>query len=143
MQAGIYPPPSLNNIFKELSYDIGMPIPTHGNLTKWAQQGVLLLNASLTVRAHEPMSHAKIGWATFTNQVIQTIAQQKSNIVFILWGKFAQQKASLISVENHLILTAAHPSPFSADKGFFGCKHFSETNTYLLKHKQLPIDWYL
>jgi uracil-DNA glycosylase len=140
---GIYPPPSLNNIFKELENDIGMPIPSHGNLTHWAKQGVLLLNASLTVRANEPMSHAKIGWATFTDEVIKKIADLKEHVVFVLWGKFAQQKASFIDANKHLILMAPHPSPLSAHTGFFGCSHFSLTNQYLLQHKKTAIDWYL
>jgi uracil-DNA glycosylase len=140
---GIYPPPSLNNIFLELNTNVGMPIPTHGNLTKWAQQGVLLLNASLTVRANEPMSHAKIGWATFTDATISAISNLKQNIVFLLWGKFAQEKAKLINADKHLILQAPHPSPLSAHKGFLGCQHFSQTNNFLLKTNQNAIDWYL
>jgi uracil-DNA glycosylase len=140
---GVYPPPSLNNIFKELATDIGMPIPNHGNLTKWAQQGVLLLNASLTVRKNEPMSHSKIGWAKFTDAVIKTISEKKMHIVFILWGKFAQEKAVLIDATKHLILSSPHPSPMSADRGFFGCQHFSKTNNYLTQHQIPAIDWYL
>lgn len=144
VQDGVKPPPSLQNIFKELRGDIGMMIPTHGNLTSWAQQGVLLLNASLTVRANEPMSHAKIGWANFTDAVIKTISNEKEKIVFLLWGKFAQEKASLINdSKGHLILQAPHPSPFSADRGFFGCKHFSKTNQFLLSIGKDPIDWSL
>src|SRR6201992_2130881 len=130
---GIPPPPSLINIFKELQNDIGMPIPSHGDLTHWAQQGVMLLNASLTVRAHEPMSHSKIGWAEFTDAVIEKISNGKKNTVFLLWGKFAQEKQSLVDETKHLVLKAAHPSPFSADKGFFGCKHFSKANAWLMK----------
>ncbi len=140
---GVYPPPSLNNIFKELATDIGMPIPNHGNLTKWAQQGVLLLNASLTVRKNEPMSHSKIGWAQFTDAVIKTISQEKNHIVFILWGKFAQEKATLIDATKHVVLCSAHPSPMSADRGFFGSQHFSKTNNYLIQHQIPAIDWYL
>ncbi len=138
---GIPPPPSLINIFKELYTDIGMPIPSRGNLTHWAEQGVLLLNASLTVRANEPMSHSKIGWAEFTDTVITKISQLKKNMVFLLWGKFAQEKQVLIDETRHHILKAAHPSPFSADKGFFGCRHFSKTNKYLSDHGIDPIDW--
>jgi uracil-DNA glycosylase len=140
---GIAPPPSLVNIFKELQADIGVPPPAHGNLTHWAEQGVMLLNASLTVRANEPMSHANIGWATFTDTVISKISMLKKNIVFILWGKFAQEKQALIDETKHCLLKAAHPSPFSADKGFFGCRHFSKTNEWLVKHGIDPIDWKL
>ena len=143
VQTGINPPPSLNNIFKELNSDIRMPIPNHGNLTKWAEQGVLLLNASLTVRANEPMSHSKIGWATFTDSVIKKISDQKKRVVFILWGKFAQEKQVLIDETKHLVLKAAHPSPFSANNGFFGCRHFSKTNEYLTKNGIDPVDWSL
>lgn len=144
VMAGIKPPPSLVNIFKELHADLGVPIPNHGTLTKWAEQGVLLLNASLTVRAGEPMSHSKIGWAQFTNAVIKKISDEKKNVVFLLWGKFAQEKQELIDVtRHHLILKAAHPSPFSADSGFFGCKHFSKTNQFLVQNGIDPIDWAL
>ncbi|HVM87018.1 MAG TPA: uracil-DNA glycosylase [Puia sp.] len=138
---GVAQPPSLVNIFKELHHDMGIKIPPHGNLTHWAEQGVMLLNASLTVRANEPMSHSKIGWAEFTDSVIHLISYHKNNIVFLLWGKFAQEKQSLINAEKHLVLKAAHPSPFSADKGFFGCRHFSKTNDYLKKNGIAPIDW--
>lgn len=139
----IAPPPSLINIFKELHNDIGLPIPPTGNLTKWAKQGVLLLNAVLTVRANEPASHAKIGWMEFTNAVISKISAEKEGVIFLLWGKFAQEKQSLIDETKHHVLKAAHPSPFSADKGFFGCKHFSKTNHYLMQQRQDPIDWLL
>ena len=138
---GIKIPPSLMNIYKELNKDIGMPIPTTGNLTKWANQGVLLLNAVLTVRANEPASHAKIGWMNFTDDVIQLLSNEKKNLVFLLWGNFAQQKQIYIDATKHKILKAAHPSPFSAHNGFFGCKHFSDTNEYLVKHHKNPIDW--
>ena len=140
---GIPPPPSLVNIFKELQTDTGLSMPRHGNLTYWARQGVLLLNASLTVRANEPMSHSKIGWATFTDTVIEKISQQKKEVVFLLWGKFAQEKQILIDETRHLVLKAAHPSPFSVEKGFFGCRHFSKTNEYLTGNKIDPIDWKL
>lgn len=143
VQYGVAPPPSLVNIFKELQDDIGIPIPNHGNLTHWADQGVFLLNASLTVRAGEPMSHAKIGWAPFTDAVIKTISDKKEHVVFLLWGKFAQEKSVLINQAKHLILRAAHPSPLSAHAGFMGCKHFSKTNEYLVKHGIDPIDWRL
>lgn len=140
---GIPKPPSLINIFKELHEDVGVPIPDHGNLTQWAMQGVFLLNASLTVRNGEPMSHAKIGWSIFTDQVIKTISEQREHVVFILWGKFAQEKKYLINDAKHLILKAAHPSPLSAHTGFFGCKHFSKTNDWLMKNGIDPVDWKL
>jgi uracil-DNA glycosylase len=143
VQPGIAPPPSLLNIFKELQDDIGIPVPSHGNLNHWAEQGVFLLNASLTVRAGEPMSHAKIGWAPFTDAVIKTISDKKEHVVFLLWGKFAQEKSVLINQARHLILRAAHPSPLSAYAGFLGCKHFSKTNEYLVKHGIDPVDWSL
>lgn len=143
VQNGVPPPPSLNNIFKELHEDIGMKIPNHGNLTKWAEQGVFLLNASLTVRAGEPMSHSKIGWAQFTDTVIKTISAQKEHVVFLLWGKFAQDKRMLIDEAKHLVLKAAHPSPLSAYAGFFGCKHFSKANQYLMSKGIDPVDWSL
>jgi uracil-DNA glycosylase len=143
VQYGVPPPPSLINIFKELQDDIGFRIPDHGNLTKWAEQGVFLLNASLTVRAGEPMSHAKIGWADFTDNVIKKIAAQKSNIVFLLWGKFAQEKRVLIDEAKHCILRSVHPSPLSAHGGFFGCKHFSKANEYLMSKGIDPVDWNL
>ncbi len=141
VQDGVKPPPSLVNIFKELKTDIGMPIPPTGNLTCWAKQGVFLLNAILTVRANEPASHANIGWMEFTNAVISRISEEKKGIVFLLWGKFAQEKQALIDETKHFVLKAAHPSPFSADKGFFGCKHFSKTNELLMKQGLDPIDW--
>ena len=143
VQKGVHPPPSLVNIFKELHEDVGMPIPSHGNLEKWAQQGVLLLNASLTVRAGEPMSHAKIGWHHFTDTVIQKVSEEKKHVVFLLWGKFAQEKRTLIDESKHLILKSAHPSPLSAHNGFFGNGHFSKANAYLMKHGIDPIDWAL
>lgn len=139
---GIKPPPSLVNIFKEIKSDIGLQMPADfGDLTHWAKQGVLLLNAALTVRAGEPFSHAKFGWADFTDAVIRTISDQKENVVFILWGKFAQEKQALIDETKHHVLRAAHPSPFSADKGFFGSKPFSKTNALLIKDGNEPIDW--
>jgi len=138
---GVPPPPSLVNIYKELNADIGMPIPTKGNLTKWAKQGVLLLNASLTVRANEAASHAKVGWMEFTDAVIRRLSDEKKNVVFLLWGRFAQEKQSLIDETKHHVLKAAHPSPLSAYNGFFGCKHFSKTNDLLMKAGLQPIDW--
>lgn len=140
---GIPPPPSLANIFKELHNDIGMAIPTTGNLTKWANQGVLLLNAILTVRANEAASHAKIGWMDFTNAVIKKISDEKKGVVFLLWGRFAQEKQVLIDEMKHYVLKAAHPSPLSAHNGFWGCKHFSRTNELLTKQGINPIDWSL
>jgi uracil-DNA glycosylase len=131
---GMKPPPSLVNIFKELHKDIGMPIPSTGNLTTWAKQGVLLLNAVLTVRANEPASHAKIGWTKFTDDVILSLSSQKMGLVFILWGNFAQEKIKLIDSSKHKILKAAHPSPFSAYNGFFGCNHFSAANERSEEH---------
>ena len=138
---GVKIPPSLSNIYKELNKDIGMPIPTTGNLTKWATQGVLLLNSALTVRANEPASHSKIGWMDFTNDVIKIISTQQNNVVFLLWGNFAHQKQLLIDNTKHKILKAAHPSPLSAHNGFFGTKHFSSANQYLTLHHKNPIDW--
>lgn len=141
---GIKPPPSLVNIFKEIESDTGVAMPLqYGNLTRWAEQGVLLLNAALTVRANEPFSHANFGWADFTNAVIQKISDEKTGIVFLLWGKFAQEKQILIDETRHFVLKAAHPSPFSAHTGFFGCKHFSKTNELLVKQGVSPIDWKL
>ncbi len=140
---GIVKPPSLINIFKELKNDLGIDIPENGNLEKWASQGVLLLNASLSVRQNEPGSHSAIGWLQFTDQVIKKISDEKEGIIFLLWGKFAQEKQSLIDETKHFVLKAAHPSPFSADKGFFGCKHFSKTNELLMKQNKEPIDWKL
>lgn len=140
----ILPPPSLVNIFKEIKSDTGAVMPERmGNLTNWAKQGVLLLNAVLTVRAGEPASHARIGWMDFTDAVIRKISDEKQGIVFLLWGKFAQEKQVLIDETRHHVLKAAHPSPFSADKGFFGCRHFSKTNEFLLKEGKAPIDWKL
>ncbi len=143
VQKGIPPPPSLVNIFKELHDDVGIPIPNHGHLEKWAQQGVLLLNASLTVRAGEPMSHAKIGWHHLTDAAISKISEGRKHVVFMLWGRFAQEKAALIDGSKHLILKSAHPSPLSAKNGFFGNHHFSKANQYLMKHGLDPIDWAL
>ena len=140
---GIAKPPSLINIFKELENDLGIAPAKNGNLEKWAVQGVLLLNASLTVRQNEPGSHSKIGWLQFTDSVISKISEQKKGIVFLLWGKFAQEKQAIIDETKHYVLKAAHPSPFSADKGFFGCRHFSKTNELLALQHQEPIDWKL
>jgi uracil-DNA glycosylase len=136
-------PPSLKNIFKELNTDLELPISKSGNLEKWAKQGVLLLNSTLTVREKEPGSHQKIGWEELTDSIITKISNDKSGIIFLLWGKFAQEKSMLINNKKHYILTAAHPSPFSAYRGFFGCKHFSKTNEILKQNNQTPIDWKL
>ncbi len=144
VQNGVKPPPSLVNIYKEIQGDLNIAMPVgYGNLTHWAQQGVLLLNAILTVRANEPASHSKIGWMNFTDSVITKISDEKKGIVFLLWGKFAQEKQLLIDETKHFVLKAAHPSPFSADKGFFGCKHFSKTNDLLTQQGISPIDWKL
>ena len=140
---GVPKPPSLVNIFKELHSDLGIKIPESGNLEKWAKQGVLLLNASLTVRKNEPGSHAKIGWLQFTDSVIRKISDEKQGIVFLLWGKFAQEKQAIIDETKHYVLKAAHPSPYSANNGFFGCRHFSLTNELLMKQHKSPIDWKL
>ena len=140
---GVTKPPSLINIFKELQTDLGIAPSVDGNLEKWAMQGVLLLNASLTVRKNEPGSHSKIGWINFTDAVIKKISTKKKGLVFLLWGKFAQDKQALIDETKHHVLKAAHPSPFSADKGFFGCKHFSKTNEFLMLEGLQPIDWKL
>lgn len=134
-------PPSLVNIFKEMNADLGLPIPGHGNLEQWAKQGVFLLNATLTVVAHLAGSHQNKGWETFTDAVIKLIADQKEHVVFILWGAYAQNKAWMIDEQKHLILTAPHPSPLSAHRGFFGSKPFSKTNAYLKEHGIEPIQW--
>lgn len=140
---GVPPPPSLVNIFKELHEDLGLPIPRHGNLQHWADQGVLLLNASLTVEAHAAMSHSKIGWHHFTDAVIRHVSDDKEHVVFILWGRFAQGKESLIDKNKHFIIKSAHPSPLSAHNGFFGSRPFSKANEWLEKHGIGPIDWSL
>ena len=140
---GVRPPPSLGNIFKEMKTDLGIPVPANGNLEKWARQGVLLLNATLTVRADSPGSHQQKGWEKFTDAVISNLSSEKSGLVFILWGKYAQAKEALIDKTKHHVLKAAHPSPFSADSGFFGCKHFSKTNDILKQQGKEPIDWSL
>lgn len=141
VRKGVRKPPSLQNIFKELNSDIGMGIPTHGSLETWARQGVLLLNTCLTVRKQSPASHQNKGWEFFTNAVIHKISAEKKNVVFMLWGNHAHHKASLINLNKHLILKAVHPSPMSVHRGFFGCKHFSEANRYLMDNHISPIDW--
>ena len=138
---GIPQPPSLVNIFKELKNDLNIHIPDHGDLSKWAQQGVLLLNASLTVRANQPNSHKGIGWEKFTDATIRVISEKKEGIIFLLWGKNAQSKIELIDINKHYILESSHPSPYSANYGFLGCKHFSKTNEILKSIGRKPIDW--
>jgi uracil-DNA glycosylase len=142
--SGIAFPPSLKNIFAELVTDIpGFQIPNSGDLTKWAKQGVLLLNATLTVRAHQAASHQKQGWETFTDQVIEKISSELENVVFLLWGSYAHKKSALVDNKKHLILKAVHPSPLSVYRGFFGSKHFSQANAYLSANGRQPIDWKL
>lgn len=141
VQEGVPVPPSLVNIYKELSRDLGRPIPTSGDLTHWAEQGVLLLNATLTVQAHRAGSHQGKGWEELTDAAIQALNKNRSNIVFMLWGSYAQRKGQFIDRRRHLVLTAVHPSPLSAYRGFIGCGHFSQANTYLQQHGQQPINW--
>ena len=138
---GVAFPPSLQNIFKEIEADLGTAIPTSGNLTRWANQGVLLLNATLTVRAHQAGSHQRKGWEEFTDAAIRALAEQREHLVFILWGAYAQKKGAFIDRNKHLVLASAHPSPLSAYHGFFGNKHFSRTNEYLVAHGKTPIEW--
>lgn len=138
---GVRMPPSLVNIFKEIRDDLGKPMPTSGNLQRWAKQGVLLLNATLTVRASSPGSHQNKGWETFTDAVIRKISEEKEHIVFLLWGSYAQKKGEIIDRKKHFVLLSPHPSPFSADRGFFGNKHFSKTNEYLKSQGLQEIDW--
>lgn len=138
---GITMPPSLKNIFKEIEKDLGKPFPKSGDLERWANQGVLLLNATLTVRGSSPGSHQKKGWEEFTDAVIKVISDEKNNVVFLLWGAYAQKKGEIIDRSKHLVLMSAHPSPFSADRGFFGNKHFSKTNAYLKSKGLKEIDW--
>ncbi len=141
VKRGVQIPPSLVNIYKEIETDLGITEPNCGDLTKWARGGVLLLNTTLTVRAHLANSHSKCGWAWFTDSVIKLISENTQNVAFILWGGNARSKAPLIDQGKHLILQAPHPSPLSAYNGFFGCRHFSKTNAYLLSHGRQPIDW--
>lgn len=143
VKKGVKPPPSLKNIYKELKTDVNFTEPNHGELTQWAKQGVFLLNATLTVRKSQPGSHQKKGWETFTNETIKAISNKKKGVVFLLWGRFAQEKENLIDAKKHHILKAAHPSPFSAYNGFFGCKHFSKTNSLLQSQNLTPINWNL
>ncbi len=138
---GVMQPPSLQNIFKELLDDVGKPIPSSGNLEKWAKQGILLLNATLTVREKQPGSHQGKGWESFTDQILRMISEEKKHVVFLLWGAYAQRKGILVDESKHLVLKSAHPSPFSARNGFFGNKHFSQTNKYLEQTNQQTIYW--
>lgn len=138
---GVPNPPSLQNIFKEIQSDLGKPLPANGDLTRWAQQGVLLLNATLTVQAHQAGSHQRKGWEEFTDAAIRSLAEEREHLVFILWGAYAQKKGAFIDRNKHLVLTSAHPSPLSAYNGFFGNKHFSRANEYLKAHGIAEIDW--
>ena len=138
---GVPFPPSLQNIFKEIQTDLGTPVPQSGNLTRWAEQGVLLLNATLTVRAHQAGSHQRHGWEEFTDAVIKTLSNEREHLVFILWGAYAQKKGAVIDRNKHLVLSSAHPSPLSAYHGFFGNRHFSLTNAYLQQYGKQPIVW--
>lgn len=143
VQDGVKPPPSLINIYKEIHSDLEIPIPNTGYLEPWAQQGVFLLNAILTVRARQPASHRNFGWEQFTDAVIQTLSEKREHLVFLLWGKFAQSKRELIDPVKHKILMAPHPSPYSANSGFFGCRHFSQANNFLKEKGYEQIDWQL
>ena len=141
VESGVDLPPSLINIYKEIESDIGHKSITNGDLTAWANQGVLLLNSTLTVRAHAAASHAGHGWETFTDAVIRAVAQNRKNVVYMLWGSFAQKKAEMVDKNENLVLCSAHPSPLSAYRGFFGNHHFSRANEYLTQHGKTPIDW--
>ncbi len=143
VQKGIKSPPSLKNMYKELSDDVGFQAPEHGCLEEWADQGVLLLNSVLTVEKSKPASHQKRGWEEFTDDIIQELSEKREGLVFILWGAYAQKKGAIIDASKHLILQSPHPSPFSARHGFFGCKHFSKTNAYLESIGKTPINWQL
>lgn len=141
VRPGIPPPPSLLNVFQELHDDVGFRIPEHGYLARWAEQGVLLLNAVLTVRAHQANSHQGHGWETFTDAILRAVNDRPEPVVFLLWGNYARKKGELLTAPQHTILTAAHPSPFSANRGFFGCRHFSKTNAALRRAERSEIDW--
>ncbi|HKK82064.1 MAG TPA: uracil-DNA glycosylase [Prolixibacteraceae bacterium] len=141
VREGVRFPPSLRNIFKEINGDLGHPVPQSGDLSRWARQGVLLLNATLTVRSHQAGSHQGKGWERFTDAVIKTVSEQKENVVFLLWGAYAQRKGQIIDSSKHLVLESVHPSPLSASRGFFGNHHFSRANAYLEKNGKAPVDW--
>ena len=141
VKEGVKMPPSLVNIFREVQADTGSPLPANGSLRRWAEQGVMLLNATLTVRAHQAASHQKHGWEEFTDAVIRCLAEERDHLVFILWGSSAQQKGRVIDRERHLVLSSAHPSPLSAYHGFFGNHHFTRCNDYLVRHGERPIVW--
>lgn len=141
VKPGVPFPPSLNNIFLELKSDLGIPAPSDGCLERWARQGVLLLNAVLTVEGGKPQSHSNVGWEQFTDTVIRTLAEERSGLVFLLWGAFAQKKAALIDRSRHFLLSSPHPSPLSASRGFFGCRHFSQANEILARQGETPIEW--
>lgn len=141
VKPGVPIPPSLQNIYKEIQEDVGTQIPDNGDLTRWADQGVLLLNSTLTVEAHQAGSHQKKGWEEFTDAVIQTLSDKKEGLVFLLWGSYAQKKGAIIDKDRHFVLEAPHPSPLSAHRGFLGCQHFSQTNRYLLSKVETPIIW--
>ncbi len=138
---GVRTPPSLVNVYREIQSDLGMPFPAHGNLQSWADQGVLLLNAVLTVERGQAGSHQGKGWETFTDAIVQSLTDKREGLVFMLWGSYAQKKGAVIDAKKHLVLKAPHPSPLSAHRGFLGCKHFSLANDYLLQHQNTPIDW--
>jgi uracil-DNA glycosylase len=138
---GVATPPSLQNIFKEIESDLGKTVDKNADLSRWARQGVLLLNATLTVRAHSPGSHQGRGWEAFTSAAVQALSREREHLVFMLWGRYAKEKGSIVDWSKHLVLEAAHPSPFSAHNGFFGCKHFSKANVYLAEHNKKPIEW--
>ncbi len=141
VNSGVDIPPSLRNIFSEINYDTGAPMPTNGDLTRWASQGVLLLNATLTVLAHRPKSMSGIGWEEFTDRAVDVLAAEREGLVFMLWGSDARRKGARIDRSKHLVLEAPHPSPLSAHRGFFGCRHFSQANEYLIKQGKTPIIW--
>lgn len=143
VQKGVKLPPSLKNIYKEIETDLGLKTPAHGFLESWAKEGVLLLNAHLTVEEGSPMAHKDIGWDRFTDKVIEVLNSKKENLVFMLWGSPAQNKAKNVDPNKHLLLKTVHPSPLSSYRGFFGCKHFSKCNDYLIEHQKKPIDWSL
>ncbi len=138
---GVPPPPSLQNIFKEIQEDLGIPVPKSGNLERWAEQGVFMLNATLTVRAHQAGSHQKKGWETFTDQVVRLLNDSENHLVFILWGAYAQRKGEFIDTKKHLVLSSVHPSPLSSHRGFFGNHQFSKANAFLVQQEKEPIRW--